>query len=147
MRITFIAALGVFASFSPPPCQKHNEDFLGGEEVGASESSADDVTSSGSEPTEGTSAGAEESAGETSAESSTSTGDSLDGGTDVETTVVDTGAAESTGASDDGPCGAGEALCGGRCIDVTGDDDNCGMCDHKCHPVMQTCEASRCVPL
>lgn len=51
-------------------------------------------------------------------------------------------------AADSGPaCPAGQAFCGGKCIDVTADDENCGGCDAKCagakHCASATCRASK----
>jgi hypothetical protein len=139
MRIGFVA-LAVMV-FSPPPCQKDNEDFLY-DDAGATESGAD---TSGTPSTTLDDATASDT---TSAEASSDDG--------VEETATGTGsegetgetssATESTGSSDDGPCPAPEELCGNTCVDTTSDHNNCGMCGNSCHPVHENCENSQCVP-
>ena len=49
---------------------------------------------------------------------------------------------------DGGPaCPTGQALCGGKCIDVTSDDANCGGCNVKCagaqHCARMACQTSK----
>ncbi|MFH1437531.1 MAG: hypothetical protein ABIJ56_17625 [Pseudomonadota bacterium] len=34
----------------------------------------------------------------------------------------------------DSPCDAGLTLCGGECVDLNNDPDNCGACGHACEP-------------
>jgi phospholipase C len=46
-------------------------------------------------------------------------------------------------APDASPCAAGQALCGGVCIDVTEDDGNCGACGNACSGA-QHCAAGAC---
>lgn len=145
MRMGFIAILGVLSSYSPPACQKPNEDFMG-EDAGGSgsaEDTSDDgvSTSTGSTSADATTTDASASAtasGDTSGETTTdpTSGEASTGGTS---------GSETTG-SDDGPCPAPEELCGDTCVDTTSDIDNCGMCGFKCHPVMEVCQGSRCVP-
>ena len=44
----------------------------------------------------------------------------------------------------DGEGGPGQACCGGRWIDVLGDPNNCGACDHQCAPRGDLCVAGAC---
>lgn len=46
-------------------------------------------------------------------------------------------------APDVNPCSSGQAFCGGRCIDVTADDHNCGACGHEC-TLPDRCGAGAC---
>lgn len=43
----------------------------------------------------------------------------------------------------DNACGTGRLVCGGNCIDVTADPNNCGTCGKKCAPGF-ACAASQC---
>lgn len=145
MRLGFIALVGVLTSFSPPPCQKTNSEFMREDAGGtdsASETGIDESTSTGTS----TSATATASAGTTTAPESTTTMESGGAGTTSdgeETSMSETAASESTGG---GVCPAPEELCGGVCTDTTSNPDHCGMCNLKCHPAMETCENSTCVP-
>jgi phospholipase C len=52
-------------------------------------------------------------------------------------------AGSDAGGGDGGSCATGQALCGGSCIDVTANDQNCGACGHACSGA-QHCAASVC---
>ena len=44
------------------------------------------------------------------------------------------------------PCDSGgEIECGGRCIDVRSDPDNCGECNRECDPERDVCREGECV--
>lgn len=51
------------------------------------------------------------------------------------------------GTEGGGPCPAGQAFCGGACIDASRDDANCGACGTTCaggmHCAASTCQASK----
>ena len=47
------------------------------------------------------------------------------------------------GSRDGNPCAPGQALCGGKCLDVTHDDANCGACANVCKNA-QHCAGSAC---
>jgi hypothetical protein len=144
MRLGLIAVSGLLLSFSLAACQKPNEDFMGND--GESSPDTNDDTNDDTTSASNDDATTNDSVASTTPSSDTSATD--EGTTDASASTGDT-VESSTGASDDaGPCPAPEEeLCGGSCIDVTSDHDNCGMCGHKCHPVMQTCEDSSCVPV
>jgi len=49
------------------------------------------------------------------------------------------------GAVEDAPCPAGQSLCSGRCLDVSGDPLNCGGCGAMCSST-DVCSGGLCVP-
>jgi phospholipase C len=53
------------------------------------------------------------------------------------------GSGEIAGNADGGSCPPGQAACGGKCIDVTSDDENCGGCNAAC-PGAQHCGGGTC---
>jgi hypothetical protein len=132
MRIGLFAIAIVLGSFSPPPCQKTNPAFEG-EDAGGSESGHDGSSTSGNATSDASSGMSETTVTDAS-------GTMTDDGADGETT-------ESAESTTEGPCpDPGHELCSGTCVDTTTNRDHCGMCGYKCHPVMQNCENSVCVP-
>jgi len=76
------------------------------------------------------------------------TGNPEDAGNPEDTgSPVDTGTPEDVVApTDTGPtCGTGEAFCGGACIDVQSNNNNCGACGTVC-PAGQSCRTGTCTP-
>jgi phospholipase C len=57
--------------------------------------------------------------------------------------VSDAGPDAGTDGGGDGGCTSPQMLCGGSCIDVTADDQNCGSCGHACTGA-QHCAAGVC---
>lgn len=51
--------------------------------------------------------------------------------------------ADAGGGDEAGPCPGGATMCGGLCIDTSGDANNCGACGAKC-PSGWGCKAGKC---
>jgi Flp pilus assembly pilin Flp len=60
----------------------------------------------------------------------------------IQTTTTTTSTTTSTVG-----CSAGETNCGGTCVDLTNDPDNCGSCGHVCPVATPSCVASVCTIL
>lgn len=82
-------------------------------------------------------------------------GDSTDGdSTDGDDHIAEDGGEDTDGAAEGGSeqdagdggevCGVGTASCGGTCIDVLADPENCGGCGVTCGEA--ACDAGRCAP-
>jgi hypothetical protein len=64
---------------------------------------------------------------------------------EVGSDVVTADSPPDTNPPPDSPtCGGGMVLCGGKCVDETGDGHNCGACGHDC--LGGLCVASECKP-
>jgi Notch-like protein len=74
-------------------------------------------------------------------------GDATDTDADSEPADGDEGDAPDDGTDGDITCGPGETPCGGRCVDLTSDPDNCGECGMPCRPdhAAGACLAGTCV--
>ena len=63
----------------------------------------------------------------------------------IDSSSIDSPIGDTTGV--DTSCGAGEKYCGGKCIPVTADRDNCGDCGVSCDTTMgplSTCSGGTC---
>ena len=77
----------------------------------------------------------------------TGTGRGGTGGTGTGGTEPGTGGSGSTCNNDPCECRvAGKPLCGGACVDVTSDNNNCGTCGHAC-AAGQTCLNGSCAAI